>query len=335
MKDKYQESMRKIGAIVKYIAILFIALILFLSGAFRSSGGKEDISGRITISGAFALYPLAIKWSDEFKKENPNIQFDISAGGAGKGITDVLSNMVDIGLLSRDINPEETKQGAFYLAVAKDAVVPTISSSNPFINKLMTEGIKKEDFINVWITGKYKDWSKVGGGSTNAQIHVYTRSDACGAAETWAKYLGKKQEDLLGVGVFGDPGLAQAVKRDGLGIGFNNLVYVFDSNTKKQTNGVRIVPIDLNGNGKIDPEENFYDDINQVLEAIANGKYPSPPARDLYFVTKGKPQNKIVVKFIEWILTSGQKYVRESGYINLTNEKIKAELEKIGVYDSK
>jgi len=257
---------------MKYIVIVFISVILFTGGASRNVIVKDEVSGRITISGAFALYPLAIRWSNEFKKENPNVQFDISAGGAGKGITDVLSNMVDIGLVSREINPEETKQGAFNVAVSKDAVVPTISASNPFLNNLMTKGLKKEDFINIWITQKYKDWSKVGGGSTNAQIHVYTRSDACGAAETWAKYLGKKQEDLAGVGVFGDPGLAQAVKRDALGIGFNNLVYVFDSNTKKQTNGVRIVPIDLNGNGKLDQEENFYDNINQVLDAIANGK---------------------------------------------------------------
>jgi len=51
----------------------------------------------------------------------------------------------------------------------------------------------------------------------------YTRSDACGAAENVAKFFGKKQEDLLGVGVFGDPGLAQAVKKDPLGIGINNI----------------------------------------------------------------------------------------------------------------
>ena len=64
-------------------------------------------------------------------------------------------------------------------------------------------------------------------------IHVYTRSDACGGGEMWAKFFGKKQEDLLGSGVFGDPGLAQAVKKDPLGIGFNNIGYVYDSNNQK------------------------------------------------------------------------------------------------------
>src|ERR1700749_3233090 len=63
----------------------------------------EAQQGTISISGAFALYPLTVKWAEEFKKTHPGIKIDISAGGAGKGITDVLSNVTDIGLVSRDL----------------------------------------------------------------------------------------------------------------------------------------------------------------------------------------------------------------------------------------
>ena len=44
-------------------------------------------------------------------------------------------------------------------------------------------------------------------GQSKEKINVYTRSDACGAAEMWAKYMGKKQEDLKGIGIYGDPGM--------------------------------------------------------------------------------------------------------------------------------
>ena len=146
----------------------------------------------------------------------------------------------------------------------------------------------------------------------------------------WAKFFGKKQEDLLGVGVYGDPGLAQAVKKDPLGIGFNNIGYAYDASTKKQVKGLRVVPIDLNNNGKIDPDESFYDSLNDLIAAIASGKYPSPPARELYFVTRGNPKNKLVLEaFIKWILTDGQKYVHEAGYISLPPEKVKSELSKL------
>ena len=208
-------------------------------------------------------------------------------------------------------------------------MVPVISASSPFLKDLQTRGVKKDALNNIFITGNIRSWGQLGVRS-NAPIHVYTRSDAAGAAETWAKYFNKKQEDLQGVAVYGDPGLALAVKKDAAGIGFNNIVYVYDSKTKQATNGVVPLPIDLNNNGKIDADENFYGSIDQIVAAIASGKYPSPPARDLYFVTKGAASKNPAVKdFIKWVLTDGQKYVKDAGYINLSKQKIDAALKTL------
>lgn len=290
---------------------------------------QEKLKGEISLSGAFALYPLAVKWAEEFKKLHPDVKIDISAGGAGKGMVDVLNEMVDIGMVSREIYPEESKKGAFGLAVAKDAVVPVVNANNPIIADILTQGLKPEVANHIWITGKVKVWNQAFTSKVKAPIHVYTRSDACGAAEVWAKFFGKKQEDLLGSGVYGDPGLALAVKKDQLGIGFNNIGYAYDYKTKQQVAGIRVLPLDLNKNGKIDEDENFYDSMDKLIAAIASGKYPSPPARELYFVTKNQPQKKVVVEFIRWILSEGQKYVLETGYINLPKEKVLVEIKKL------
>ena len=308
-------------------SLLAVVIALF-ANTTTTKVAAQDLKGNISISGAFALYPITVKWAEEFKKTHPKVKIDIQAGGAGKGITDVLSKVTDIGLVSRELNPAEFKKGAYPVAVTKDAVIPTISATNPFKAELYKRGVKKEAFNNIFITGKYKTWSTLGFKS-EAPIHVYTRSDAAGAAETWAKYFGKKQEDLQGVAVFGDPGLAQAVKRDPSGIGFNNIVYIYDAKTNKATNGIVPVPIDLNNNGKLDANENFYGDIDKLIAAIVAGKYPSPPARDLYFVTTGKPKNAAVKAFIKYILTDGQKFVAEAGYIKLSSEKLKKELGKV------
>jgi phosphate transport system substrate-binding protein len=209
-------------------------------------------------------------------------------------------------------------------------VVPVVSEQNPVLNEILTKGLKKEAGNNIWITGKFKSWSQAFGLKTSAPIHVYTRSDACGAAEMWAKFFGRKQEDLLGVGVFGDPGLAQAVKKDPLGIGFNNIGYAYDATTKKQVKGLRVLPLDLNSNGKLDADENFYNTMNDIIAAIASGKYPSPPARELYFVTRGNPKsNKVLASFIQWVLTDGQRFVHDAGYIALPKEKINQEQKKL------
>ena len=94
---------------------------------------SESLSGTIAVSGAFALYPMMTVWADEFTKLHPDVQFDVQGGGAGKGMTDTLAGAVDIGMISRKIKPEEEAQGAFWVAVAKDAVFPVISAQNPVL----------------------------------------------------------------------------------------------------------------------------------------------------------------------------------------------------------
>lgn len=310
---------------MRFIQSLLIS-ILFLSGVFTvSAQTKPELKGKISISGAFALYPMAVKWSEEYRKLNPGVQIDLSAGGAGKGMTDVLAGVVDIALVSREINPAEAKKGATGFAVTKDAVVPTISSTNPQLKEILEKGITRDKLNHIFITGRIQNWQEAGF-SKPVPLHVYTRSDACGASETLAHWFGKKQEDLQGVAVFGDPGLATSVKRDPVAIGYNNIGYVYDFTTKKPTNGVQVIPIDLNNNGKIDADENFYGDIQTLTDAIAAGKYPSPPARDLYFVTKGKPTNAIVIDFTRWVLVNGQQYVDAAGYVKLSDEKLKKSL---------
>jgi phosphate transport system substrate-binding protein len=313
-----------------YIKSLLLLIISFSILSVPRLNGQEKSSGQISISGAFALYPMVVKWADEYKKINPGVRFDISAGGAGKGISDALNGMVEIGMVSREIYPEEVKKGAFPIAVTKDAVVAVVSEFNPAINDIMTIGLKKDAGNNIWITGRFTTWAQAFGSKSTSPIHVYTRSDACGAAEMWAKFFGKKQEDLLGVGVFGDPGLAQAVKRDPLGIGYNNIGYAYDATTRKLIKGIKVVPVDLNNNGKIDNDENFYDSMNDIMAAIASGKYPSPPARELFFVMKGNPvNNKVLTDFIKWVLSDGQKFVNEAGYISLPKTTIDSERMKL------
>jgi len=313
----------------KIITLTFLFAIL-IGLPIQIQAQSKELKGQISLSGAFALYPLAVKWAEEFRKLHPKVKIDISGGGAGKGITDALAKVVDLGMVSRELKPEEIAKGAWFVAVAKDAVVPTINSKNPKLKELLAKGITQEAAIKLFVTGEYKTWGNVLGIQSNIPVHVYNRSDACGAGETWAKYLGnKKQEDLLGTGVFGDPGVAAAVQKDPVAIGYNNIAYAYDLKTKRPNPGILVLPIDINKNGKIDAAENFYTTSNQLITAIAQGKYPSPPARDLYLVSNGKPTNPVVKEFLKYILTVGQKYNVPNGYISLPKSKLNNGIAKL------
>jgi len=314
----------------------FLLFCLFFFFYFGCGGKTEQVekkdseTGTITVSGAFALYPLVVKWGEEFKKSNPGVKIDISAGGAGKGMADVLSSMVDIGMISREIFSEEIKKGIWWISVAKDAVVPTMNSENPFKKQILETGIRKVEFCKIWVSKKIENWNQiVNSNQESFSINVYTRSDACGAAKTWAKFLNVHQEDLNGVGVYGDPGVTEAVKKDVMSIGYNNINYAYNNKTGNIIQGISVIPIDINNNNKIDDEENFYGKRYEIVKAIASGKYPSPPSRELYLVCKGKPNKIILKKFLKWILTDGQKYVKESGYVKMQESTLNNCLEKL------
>jgi phosphate transport system substrate-binding protein len=310
---------------VKTRIFIIFALIIIISSCVSKKRAEETIN----ISGAWALYPMVVKWSEEYKKEHPEIRFNISAGGAGKGMADALAGTVDLGMFSRGISQEEKDKGVWWVSLTIDAVLPTISSENPFLEKFKKQGLTREEFKSIFVDESIKNWSEVLTPSDRGDIMVYTRSDACGAAETWAAFFGQKQENLKGIGIYGDPGLAEAVSKDMNGIGFNNTNYVYDINTGKKRPGMEVMPIDIDGNGVIDPGEDFYDSLNDLLKAVGNGIYPFPPARELYFVSNGKPVKQTVVDFIRWTLSKGQKYILEAGYVPLDQEELTIQLKKL------
>ena len=325
---------------VLYVLVT-LALLAMAAGCGSSGGGPtpaagEKLKGTITISGAFALYPMMQRWTDEFTKLHPDVQFDLSAGGAGKGMTDALNGAVDIGMVSRAITAEEEGKGAFWVSCVKDAVFVTVNEKNPVLQDLQQKGISQETLAKIWITNEVTTWGQVvGRPEVTEAVHVYTRSDACGAADIFAKFLGGSkavQDDLQGsaktnIAVNADPGLLDAVIKDALGIGFNNLNYAFDAQTGVAVAGAQVVSIDANANGVVDPDET-YTTQKAAMDAVATGKYPSPPARAENLVTLGKPTG-LVLAFINWILTDGQQYDTEGGYVPLLPDKLAEQIEKL------
>ena len=317
-----------------FVMITIASLVLSACGntstpAAANAAEGEKLSGTISISGAFALYPMMTLWTEEFQKVYPDVKFDVSAGGAGKGMTDAIAGAVDIGMVSRGIKAEEEAQGAYWVSVTKDAVFPTINPANPVYNEIMAQGITQDTFIKIYITGEITTWGQVvGKPEISDEIHVYTRADACGAAEMWAKFLGGKlQEDLLGIAVNADPGVLDAVIKDPLSIGFNNLGYAYDLASGSIVNGAAVAPIDLNADGAADDGERL-ETMPEAIEAVATGKYPSPPARELNLVTLNKPTG-LVQTFILWILNEGQAFVGQGGYVQLTPEQLAESLAKV------
>lgn len=327
--------MKKQNIFAGAAALLVATSILVTSCGGNNASSSSDSSdgqglkGRVSLSGAFALYPLAVKWAEEFKTIHPDVRIEVDGGGAGKGMTDALSGQVEFGMVSREISPAEVEKGAVGFAVAIDAVVPTINPANPLYDQIIAHGITQQEARAIWIEGTIKTWGQLLGTADATPIAVFTRSDACGAAETFANWLGGHQEDLLGEGVNGDPGVATAVTKNVNAAGLNNIGYVYDNNSLQPLDGIRPLPVDVNANGTVDADEQFYAIKSDLAKAIADGKYPAPPARNLYLVSKGKPTDPAARAFLEYVLTQGQKLNAVAGYIGISQESLDESLRRL------
>lgn len=321
----------------RFTSFIFVMLLLIPAGACRTNLETISENGTsidavqdevtLSVSGAFALFPLMTIWVEEYHAIHSTVTFDVQAGGAGKGMTDVLSGAADIAMLSREPRQEELNQGAYLAPVTIDAVVATVNANNPFLDQLLAQGITAEEAHAIWISQEITTWGDLLGVDGDAPINVYTRSDSSGAAEMWALFSqGGAQEELRGTAVHGDPGVAEAVRQDPMGIGYNNVGFAYDLATGAPNEGIRVIPLDLNGDGQINDDEAFYDERDGLTQAVADEVYPFPPARILYLVTKGEP-GPAIADFYNWVLTDGQAYVSDAGYVQLTEARIRDALD--------
>lgn len=269
----------------------------------------DGLSGSITISGAWAIYPTVVAWAEAFQKKYPGVRIDVSAGGAGKGAADTIVGLADIGMVSRDPDPAELQKDIRAVYILRDAVFPVISEKNFYLQEFLEKGIKRQALADIYIAGTATRWGQITGTKADKPVHVYTRADSSGAAASWAAYFGKKQEDLRGVGVYGDPGLLDAVKRDPVGIGYSNFGFIF-TREGPVLPGLKAVTIDVNENGKADADE-ICETRSQAVAAIAAGRYPAT-RKNYFFVRKNAAP--LVGEFIRFALSDeGARIVDEVG----------------------
>ena len=306
---------------IKIIIPLAFLVLLTAGGCGGGRAVQTEESETIIISGAFGLYPMVMIWADKFMEIHPDVMFEISPGGAGKGMIDVMVGITNIAMLSRPLTENEVSQGAVIFPVAKDAVVAIVSADNPFLEKIMARGISSESARKIWIDKSITTWGQFLNINNNTPLKPYSRFDAGGGPDTWAAWFGAKHIDMAGKKVFGDTRMLPAVAKDKNAIGFISMTWPYDKTTGALTNGVVVLPVDINGDGHIDAEENNSGDREQIVAAIKAGIYPAPPSRELYLVTNGVPTNPTVIEFIKFVLTEGQKYNLPAGFVEAASNE--------------
>lgn len=312
-------------------ALLFTA-VLWGCQSPPAAPPPSTLTGELSLSGAWALYPLAVRWADAFMALHPGVRLHVAAGGSGRGAVDVLDGFVDLGMLSRAPSAEEVARGAWALPVARDAVVIIASDDNPALEELRARGISRREAAALYGGGRADpNWAMLAPATGTAPLRAYTRADACGTDEVLATWLGLDPDALAGVGVFGDPGLAEVVRRDPWGLGYTNASTAYDPGGGRPISGLAVLPVDLDDDDAIATDEAACADLPALDAAAAAGRYPAGLVRDLFLVTRGTPEDPLLRAFLEWVVGDGQAVVAKAGHIALSPEALAGAREVVGV----
>ena len=300
-----------------------------LAGCSGVLGGGDGVR----ISGGVGPLPMVEVWADLYE-EQTDASFDISGGGTGVGVSDLFNGQVDIAMMGRDPYQEEIDQGLFAVPMLIDTVVGTVNVDNPVLEELQENGLTREDLEAIF-TREVTNWGEVVDADVDEEITVYGRSDSSAAYEQWGDFLGGEDdshsenelEELSDGNHNGDQQVAEAVASNENAISLNNINYVYDLQSGELEGDIRPVPLDIDGEG-LSEEEDFYETRGEFLAAVEEGIYPAPPAREMFLASDGRFEGE-AYDFVEWVLTDGQEYVRDNGYVPLEEDRLEEAQEKL------
>ncbi|MCX6254070.1 MAG: substrate-binding domain-containing protein [Bacteroidia bacterium] len=290
---------------------------------------KGNISGNFLISGAYALYPLVRKWADDFMKIQPAVKIMVVSGGTGQGITDLLAKKNQLAMVSRPLTDEELNAGIWSVPVAKDGVAPIINQKNPYLERILNQGLSPEEYMKAFTSDKPLTWGELLDTIGKEKIIVFTRADESGAADVFADFLFKKSSDLKGTRVTGDEEMIKSVQENKLALGFCNFSYAFDAKTGERIKNIQIVPSDLDFDNKIDREEIPFTNLEEAHRGLWLGIYPKNLCRELTISSLEKPVDPAIIEFLRYMLTEGQESIKETGLCALNNVYLRSSLEKL------
>ncbi|HYF69699.1 MAG TPA: hypothetical protein VD884_16255 [Ohtaekwangia sp.] len=267
----------------------------------------------VVVTGARFSYHLVQKWIDDFNKDYPDIQVVIESRGSSDPLKyDILAEVYE--------HPEDIKAHRQYLYIGKYAILPVAKTQSQFAAAYASKGlnddlIKQMFFHNIFADEDEEVKIKV-------PYTVYTRFQKAGAPKVFAEFYGFEQKDINGKAIAGsDEHLLKALLRDSTGITYLPLPLLFNpASTKGFDEDFTILPVDLDGNGKIkDDERSFFSNPETLIKKL-EGQNNVPAAYFHLSVDKNKASDESVA-FLKWVATNGARYLNSFGFLKSETHK--------------
>ena len=109
-------------------------------------------SGKIVVAGSSSVTPLMEKLKEAYEKANGGkITVEVQQSDSTTGITSAAEGICDIGMASRELKDEETKENLTATEIARDGIAVVVNNDND-IEELTSDQVK------AIFTGETTDW---------------------------------------------------------------------------------------------------------------------------------------------------------------------------------
>jgi phosphate transport system substrate-binding protein len=311
----------------------------------------------VQINGAGATFPAPIytKWFSEYNKLHPDVQINYQPLGSGAGIRQVTERTVFFGATDGPMTADQLLAAPgklIHLPTVLGAVVP-IYNVPGLSQELKFDG---PVLANIFL-GKVTKWNdpaitalNPGVNLPGSDIVVAHRSDGSGTTYIWVDYLSKVSPEFkkvvgvgtavkwpVGVAAAKNDGVAAIVSQTPGALGYVELIYAIQTKAAygqvKNMNGKFVkASIDSVTAAAAEAAKQMPADYRvSITNAPGDAVYPisSFTWLLLYQDPKDKAQGKVMVEFMKWALTDGQKFAGEMGYAPIPKNVVDMELKTL------
>jgi len=315
-------------------------------------GGLAAQTMKITGAGATFPYPIYSKWFAEYNKLHSNVEINYQSLGSGAGIQQLRAQTVFFGATDGPMTSQQLQDAPgriLHFPTVLGAVVPIFNIPNVKTELKFTGQVLADIYL-----GKITKWNdpaltKLNTGVTlpGSDITVVHRSEGSGTTYIWVDYLSKISPEFkskvgvntsvnwpTGVGGKGNESVSGLVSQTPGSIGYVELIYALQNkisygsvqNMAGEFSSATVASVTAAAAAAA--AQMPADFRVSITNAPGKGVYPISSFTWilLYEAPKDKAQAKVMMDFMKWALTDGQKFAPELGYAPLPEAVVKLEM---------
>lgn len=286
-----------------------VLFALFISSSVLSA--ENAAKGPIVISGTKFTYPLIEKWIVEYQKVSPAANLKLTAKMNAGEVADLI--IIAHQPMQNELLPDQK-----IIYAGRYALLPVTNNNNPILIDAPKKGLNKKEldrlFFEVVDYESDEPFQKL-----KYRVNIYSRDNQACTSTALAGYFGHQSSEIRGKKVFGDDiHLLSAIRKDSIGLTYNNPGYLYDMNSRHLKADIALLPIDLKKEAKPILTGNL-DEVLNILEEI---KVETIPVEKFGFIYSSPNARKEITDFLKWVLTEGQKFNHDKGFLNLDKQAL-------------